>query len=424
MRTSFRTSTLLVTISALSLLALLGCSAPTPAPPTRVLWTEQFGTSAYDDARGVTTDLEDNVIVVGNTAGNLAAGGAGGYDAYVRKFVPDGAVLWTRQFGSSNADGAYVVATDSDGNVFVGGYTYGDLEGVSAGGIDAFVRKYSSSGAIVWTRQFGSGLDEEVRGLATDSVGNVYVAGSSVGVLNGASSGGSDAFVRKYKANGDLDWTHQFGTSADDGGRGVAVDSAGYVVVVGFTKGNLDGTSAGGSDVFVRKLTSAGVALWTHQFGTSAYESSRGVAMDAADNIYVTGYTGGDIQGVSAGDYDVFLRKLDPNGIPLWTRQFGTSSNDRPGGVAIDSLDNVIVAGYTGGALKGPSAGDYDVYVRRYTSSGDVDWTEQFGSAGADRVRGVAIDSLRNIVIAGETTGNLGGGASGDLDAFVRVYAP
>lgn len=426
MRSAFRKSTFLLTFSALPLLVLLGCTAPTPpTPPTpaKVLWTEQFGTSAFDDVRAVATDPEDNVLVVGRTAGNLAVGGAGAYDAHVRKFAPGGTLVWSRQFGTPDHDGAYVVATDSGGNVIVGGYTYGDLEGASAGGADAFVRKYSSAGAIVWTRQFGTPWDEDVRGVATDSSGNVYVAGSTGGVLVGT-FGGFDVFVRKYTADGNLDWTLQFGTSDDDGARGITVDSAGYVVVAGFTKGNMDGPSAGESDVFVRKLTPAGVELWTHQFGTSSTDSSRGVATDSADNIVVVGYTAGDVEGASAGDDDAFARKLDPNGVPLWTRQFGTGFEDRPGGVAIDSQDNVIVAGYTDGDLKGATAGEYDVFVRRFTPTGAVDWTEQFGTEESDRARGVAVDSQRNIVLAGETAGNLDGVASGDVDAFVRVYAP
>lgn len=392
--------------------------------PAAPLWGGQFGTSAYEDARAVATDGEGNVIVAGTTTGALEGSSLGGADAVVRKFAADGTVTWTRQFGTGADDLAFGVATDADGNVIVAGLTYGALEGSSDGGADVFVRKLSKLGATVWTRQFGTFMNEDLRGIATDAAGNVFLAGGTGADLEGTSAGGFDVYVRKYEANGTVAWTHQFGTSADEGARGVATDAAGNVVVAGFTKGGMDGASAGESDVFLRKLSPAGVPLWTRQFGTPALDSARGVATDSQGNVIVTGYTEGDIEGASAGDDDVFVRKLDQDGVPVWTRQFGTNTKDRPGGVAVDAQDNVIVAGYTDGDLMGASAGDDDAFVRWFDASGITVRTEQFGSSAADRVRGVAADSANNIVVTGETEGSLEDATAGGSDVFVRVYGP
>src|SRR5262249_25446536 len=140
----------------------------------------------------------DGVYVAGTPYGSLEGASAGGSDAFVRKYDPDGFVLWTDQFGSAGSDAAQGVAVGSDG-VYVAGSLRGALEGTSsAGNFDAFVRKYDPDGNALWTRRFGTPDEDVARGVAAAADG-VYVAGSTYGSLRGATSAGSfDAFVRKY----------------------------------------------------------------------------------------------------------------------------------------------------------------------------------------------------------------------------------
>ena len=161
----------------------------------------------------------------------------------------------------TNEDVARGVATDSSGNVYVAGYTGGGLDGNSSeGGNDLFVIKYNSSGTKQWTKQLGTSSDDKANGVATDSSGNVYVAGSTQGGLDGNSSaGGYDLFVVKYNSSGTKQWTKQLGTSSGDSAQGVATDSSGNVNVAGETQGGMDGnSSAGGNDLFVVKYDSDG----------------------------------------------------------------------------------------------------------------------------------------------------------------------
>ena len=106
--------------------------------------------------------------------------------------------------GTNAYDEAYGIATDSSGNVYVTGYTAGGLDGNSSyGSKDLFVVKYNSSGTKQWTKQLGTSSDDEAYGIAADSSGNVYVAGSTSGGLDGnTSAGNSDLFVVKYDSDG------------------------------------------------------------------------------------------------------------------------------------------------------------------------------------------------------------------------------
>ncbi len=221
---------------------------------------------------------------------------------------------WTRQFGTFANDYATNIAVDASGNVYVAGKTVGALpEQSSSGDWDVFVRKYDSSGSELWTRQFGTSTNDHATDVAVDASGNVYAAGYTGGALPGQSSSGSDdAFVRKYDGSGNELWTKQFGTSTYDYAESVAVDASGNVYVAGLTSGALPGqTSSGGGDAFVRKYDGSGSEIWTKQFGTSTYDEAYDVAVDTFDNVYVVGQTYGALPGqTSSGDGDAFLVKF------------------------------------------------------------------------------------------------------------------
>jgi hypothetical protein len=240
-------------------------------------------------------------------------------------------IAWTRQFGSPSVAGndtidiGQAVAADSIGSVYVAGYTEGTLPGqTSLGPYDAFIRKYDSSGAEKWTRQFGTQASDFVYGIVIDNIGNIYVAGYTQGTFPHTSSlGQEDAYIRKYNPNGDELWTRQFGTAGTDVALATAVDATGNVYAAGVTLG------LGGLDAFLRKFDGNGATVWTRQFGTAARDSAQAVVTDLRGDVYVTGYTYGKFPGQSnAGRADAFLRKYDPNGTPLWTHQFGTPGDD------------------------------------------------------------------------------------------------
>ncbi len=282
--------------------------------------------------------------------------------------------------------------------------------------------------SIVWARQFGTPDEDRARGVAVDSAGNIYIAGDTDGALPGQASAGSwDAFVRRYDPNGKEIWARQFGTPDEDRARGVAVDSAGNIYIVGETGGSLPGqASAGKSDAFVRKYDPNGTEVWTRQFGTPDEDTAAGVAVDSAGNIYIAGDTLGSLPGqTSAGSYDVFVRRYDPNGKEIWTRQFGTPlpDVDTAAGVAVDSAGNIYIAGTAFGSLPRQAAlGMADAFVRKYAPDGKEIWTRQFGTSVTDNARGVAVDSGENIYIAGETSGTLRGQASaGKSDAILLL---
>ncbi len=287
------------------------------------LWTHQFGTSSWDGAKGVVADAT-GVYVVG-TASDAFPGQthSGSEDAFVRKYDAGGTELWTREFGSGDPDEALSVAADSSG-IYVVGLTYAALPGqANQGLVDAFLRKYDSAGTELWTRQFGTSEWDQANGVVSHG-GGVYVAGWTTGALPGQSSSGQeDGFLRRYDTGGTELWTHQFGTYANDDIRGVAARTTSAcdteVYVAGQRWEYYVPEDPLRSQVIVRKFDSGGDERWAQEFGTSKDDWANGVALNA-QGAYVTGATTGTFPGQPhVYREDPFVARLNEPPIPDFT---------------------------------------------------------------------------------------------------------
>ena len=395
-------------------------------------WTKQLGSSGRDSANAIAIDSSGNLYVAGITYGGLDWNtNSGANDLFVVKYNSSGTKQWTEQLGTPSSDAANAVATDSSGNVYVAGVTYGVLGDQNKGNSDLFVVKYNSSGTKQWTEQNGTDRWDEARGVVTDSSGNVYVVGGTKGAkLNGVNKRGmTEAFVIKYNSSGKRQWTKLLGTWRKDFANAVAIDSSGNIYVAGATERDLEDEPrkdfAGKDDLFVVKYDSKGKKKWTKQLGTKRNDRATGVATDSSGNIYVTGYTYWGLDGNTyAGSSDAFVVKYLDNGTKQWTKQFGTSSTDLADGVATDSSGNVYVVGYTYGGLDGnTNTGASDIFVVKYNSSGTKQWTKQLGSSSRDYDYGVATDSSRNVYVSGDTYGGLDNNTNaGSNDLFGVKY--
>ena len=279
------------------------------------VWLKQFGGSADDIGSAVAVDGSGNSYVTGYTTGTLPGEIASGMDdAFLAKYDSSGNQVWLRQFGTPAQDDGTAVAVDASGNIYATGYTTGVLAGsANAGGDDAYLVKYDSSGNVLWARQFGSSGDDDAMGLAVDASGNALVTGGTSGDLGGTGNAGAfDVFLAKYDSSGAQTWLTQFGTAKDEEANAVAVDAAGNSFVTGYAVGNLSGANAGGMDAFVSEIDPAGKRVWVSQFGTSSDDGGKGVTVDGNGNALVAGYTYGGLNGANAGKGDAFLAKFVP----------------------------------------------------------------------------------------------------------------
>jgi hypothetical protein len=388
----------------------------------RVDWTDQFGTTRYDLAWASATD-DDAVYVAGFT--NLALEGQSyhrRYDAFVRRYDPSGAVRWTRQFGSSGVDEILAVAADGAG-VTVVGSTGGRLpDQEAAGGLDVLVARFGPSGRQLWVRQVGTRADD--RATAVVRVGDsTFIAGSTGGALQERRGGRSDAFVAQIGPSGDLVWVRQFGSA--DADEALALDvHAGVLYAAGWTAGSVRGPYLGGaSDGLLAAFDLTGVPVWRRQVGTAGTDRLTGIAA-RSEGLFLAGSTDGTLEAQTpAGGLDAFIAKVDERGRPSWFRQFGSSGDDEAVALAADRK-GLYVAGSASGALPdGELLGEWDGFVRKYLPNGTYLWTRQLGTTDYDRVYGLSVEGT-GLYLTGTTHGAFEGFVNaGDRDVFVLRVA-
>ncbi len=274
----------------------------------------------------------------------------------VVKFSPEGEALWLEAVGDLDDEHSpTAIAAGIDGGVLVTTSIYGNRLGAEGNVYDASLTRLTAEGNKLWDVTFDFGLLDGLWALGVGPDGSVVVAGATSGDPLGSWGSGANltAFVAKFAEDGDRLWLEVL-EGVGHRPEGVAVDAEGNVFISGSTSGLVAGGEAalGGTDVFVAKLTQWGEWLWGKQLGSDVDDYASGVAVDNDGNVLVSGYTEGDWWRRNYGLTDYVLFKLSPTGEPLWGDQYGTSERDDGFAVAVSERSKVIVSGYSAGQLK------------------------------------------------------------------------
>lgn len=391
--------------------------------PYEVAWSQDIHTEYWDESYSVAVDGDGNVLVSGFTLGDITGGLSRlDRDPFVIKYDALGNQIWARQIGTSAADASYAVTVDSQGDAYIAGVTRGDLGGSNAGAGDAFLIKIDSMGNEVWSQQIGRSGSDVANSVDVDPAGNVYLSGHTTGNIGGVPAGNADAFLVKYDASGRYLWARQIGTEAVDGSHSIALDSAGNAYMAGSTRGDLIEPSAGELDAFLIKYDAIGSIVWSRQLGSEYSDSSSSVAVDSLGNVLIAGYTEGDLVSANNGGKDIILVKYDPSGEVLWARQVGTRSDDQAESIAVDAAGNAYISGYTSGSFGGPNAGDADAFLARFDASGNLRWIRQIGTTRDDFSRSIAVGPAGNVFISG-AHGNFSDVLAMEIDGFLIKFA-
>jgi hypothetical protein len=385
-----------------------------------------------------------DIIILGRKTCNVTA-----------TYRPFCALVWSGYMGGTSDDHALAVAADPAGSIFVTGWTTSSGWVANAedttfdGDVDAFLIKISASGKHLWSRYLGGKEADEGYAVAVDAAGSVFVAGRtrSSGWLAGGYDttfgGDADAFLAKLSYRGVHLWSTYLGGKGYDFIWAAAVSSAGNVFVTGETKssgwlsGGYNKSYAGKKDAFVAKLSGDGAHLWSSYLGGRNVDAGYGIAVDAAENVFVTGltlstnWTHGGYDTTQNGDYDGFVVKLSASGAFDWSTYLGARSADAGHGVATDAAGNAFVTGYThsgdwisGGADDIPNGGN-DAFLLKLAPNGTPLWSTYLGGDGDDEGSGVATDGAGNVFVSGHTysanwvSGGFTRVQSGGRDAFV-----
>lgn len=254
-----------------------------------------------------------------------------------------------------------------------------------------------------------------------------------------------------------LDWGTYQGGSGDDSSRDLVLDDAGNAYIVGAsnsmnaiaTSGTHQTTLAGGFDVFVAKFDNDGQRQWGTYWGGTEQEFGQNIDLDPQGNVYITGATSSTVGVVTAGaaqetygggGNDGFVAKFDPDGILQWASYLGGPADEFSNALVADQAGNVFISGWTNsdsgistpGAHQTNFGNSQDVFLSKYDTDGNLQWSTYYGDSGLDIGLQLEIDLMGNVLLSGWTSSTVniatpgthqdtyGGGSA---DAFMALFS-
>ena len=252
---------------------------------------------------------------------------------------------------------------------------------------------------VIWTSTYNSPNNRCDIGnsVAVDGSGNVYVTGYE----NRADLGQSNnIWTRKYDSNGYEVWTSTYNSPSNnnDSGNGIAVDTTGNVYVTGY-ENRTDLVQS--YNIWTRKYDSNGYKIWTSTYDSpnNGLDKATGIAVDSSGNVYITGF---EYRSDLGQGFNIWTRKYNSTGYKVWTSTYNSAGNknDKGSDIAVDASGNVYVTGYED---NGTTFENNNIWVRKYDNNGYEVWTSTYSSPGNndDEGNGIAVDGSGNVYVVG-----------------------
>ncbi|MCK9632425.1 MAG: SBBP repeat-containing protein, partial [Methanoregula sp.] len=424
---------------------------------------------------------DECVTVVYRILDNDTYGFAVGEYVPSRTLVIDPALTYSTYLGGGLDDFGYGITHDVEGNVYITGRTTSSdfpttagvykttLDSTEEGVQDAFVSKLNPSGTALLYSTYLGGVSymTTTAGIATDTSGNVYIAGYTIspdfpvtdGAYQTAISGNPDdcfpdVFVSKLNPAGSaLLYSTYLGGSNDDEATGITIDSAGNVFVTGFvtsedfptTARAYQTTKTGSFDAFVSELNPAGggssdLVYSTYLGGAGGYTYTTGITLDNAGDIYISGSTQSASFPTTSGAYQTtkiasqtsaFVSKINPSGSDdddlVYSTYLGYGATNSANGIALDSNSLVYITGstssfpVTSGAYQTSPGGGGDAFVSKLNLAGngadDLVYSTYLGGSESENGKGIEVDNSGNVFITGYAS-------SSDFPTTSDAYQP
>ena len=256
------------------------------------------------------------------------AGRTSAWDMILAKFSSSGVFQWSKTYSVRNYDIAYAVTVDSSNNVYIGGVSYVSGSWVNK---DALLVKYSSSGTRLWERFLDLRDEDYIAGLTTDSSNNVYLTGH-----HRLYSTTDDIFIAKYSSSGTFQWSKNWGSIYDEEAYDIALDSANNIYVTGMAYDSITH-----EDLLLIKFNSAGNLQWSRKW--VGYGMDRGYSIDLSSDGDI--FIGGATYEQSAGLFDILLSVYNSAGTMKWWGRWGGSNHDTGRGIAVNPSKQVYIGG-------------------------------------------------------------------------------
>gem|GEM_PF-1233295 len=424
-----------------------------------IVWVTYYGGSNLDEISSSATDNTNNLLIAGMTKSytNIASTAA-----YQTTLLDTNGTLFLAQidFNGNRLWGSYITSVanwrtallcDTVGNIYLSGataigfatsYAY---QPALAGQIDLFLAKFSNSGSLIWSTNYGGTATENSPGLAYDTAGYIYISGTTYSTSNIASSNAyltsrpsnfAACFLAKFTSTGNRVWGTYFGgdSTTYNNPENVTTDKFGNIYLSGRTNSNTGIATIGAyatslysgvPNSFLAKFNAAGSLQWATYVPQTAYS----ISCDWVGNVYIVGSqdangnfaTSGVFQtSRGGGSSDAYLAKYNSSGILKWLTNYGGNDVDIPYYVSCDNRCNIFITGNTGSmnnmasanAIQTTRGGMLTIFWAEFDSTGNRKYGTYFGTQYGS-IGMCILPQHRYIYLTGDADGAIWPGTAG-----------
>lgn len=423
MRTALSVTCLLV----LSLVAIISAAQQPPS----LTWQRTLGGTALDQGNSILT-LPNGYLISGITFsrnGDVTPA-EGEPNIWIVKLDRNGGIVWEKSYGGGRDEIAANIVPTNDGGFIVGATTRPIFAPpTDTNFLQWWLFKIDSAGTMLWEKTYGGSAPDNLAWIDIANDGSLYCAGhSSSNDRDFAENKGNyDIWVVKLNASGELLWKKNFGGSDADRATQVKALIGGGCAISGLTSSS-NGDMAdnhGGTDGFVARLSANGDVEWKKTFGTTGGELLNAIEQTSDEGFIAVGLT----QGADDPDGDYYLIRLDPAGNVLWERIYGGTERDEAKDVIVLGNQGFHVIGTSASTIDSISGrrGQKDFLVYWLNSEGNhpgnTMFARMFGGSGDDEVSDLDFAAPGYIAI-GRTNSDNGdvSGQHGSFDVWIVKY--
>ncbi len=354
------------------------------------MWSKTYGGEFIDHATSLVETTDGGYAIAGTTSFPVGIG-----SSYFLLIKTDslGNMEWNQTYEGAAAYAHKLVET-SDGGYAIAG-TLRTTEN-----FDFWLVKTDAYGNMMWNQTYGGPNIDQALAMVQTNDGGYALAGYT----ESFGSGSSDCWLIRTDANGNMIWNKTYGRE-----EGESASSLVETLDGGYAIGGSQTSGVDGFDFLLIKTDSSGNMEWNQTFG--------GIGWDQAYSLVVTSDGGfalaGRTKSFGAGSYDAWLVKTDSNGNMQWNQTYGGSGWDESQSLVVTSDGGFALAGRT----KSFGAGDYDFWLVKTDSDGNMEWKQTYGGANIDQALAIVQTSDDGFALTGKTNSF----GSGDYDDILFV---
>jgi hypothetical protein len=337
-----------------------------------MLWQFSYGGTQHEELKSAIQTADGGYLLVGisqsGISGNKTAPNYGNYDIWVVKLSATGFKSWDRTFGGTQSDFAYDVKTTEDGSYLIVGSSLSmpDANKTSPnyGGYDYWIIKVNTSGVKIWENTYGGTSDESALRVATKSNGNIVLGGysrsaSGSGVKTSTQFGLADYWLVEINGTGTLISQNSYGGTQDDIFQDMILTSDDNMILTGTSESGVSGNKTtvnyGLKDMWIVKANGASIS-WQKTYGTTSIDPSM-CLKEASDGSYLISGSAAGISGnktsIAFGSTDMWVISLEANGDEIIQESFGGINGEQANAMTYTSDGGFIIAGFSQSTASG-----------------------------------------------------------------------